>query len=156
MEAHAKGAVELGWQYFAQGDSETALKRFNQARILKPDFAPSYFGTAYVLSTEKRLEEAIEYYRKTIELAPSFPYAHSNLGLALLYSGKNEEALVSLQKALQLAPDDGDVNVNIAVWYFENQRYAEAWRYVKTARGAGANIKPAFIDELSEKMAEPE
>jgi Tfp pilus assembly protein PilF len=44
MEAHARGAVELGWQYFGKGDSETALKRFNQARILKPDFAPSYFG----------------------------------------------------------------------------------------------------------------
>jgi hypothetical protein len=40
VKQHARGAVELGWRYFNQGDMETALKRFNQALILDPNFAP--------------------------------------------------------------------------------------------------------------------
>ena len=155
MTSQAKHAVELGWQYFSRGDAETALKRFNQARILKKDFAPAYFGTAYVLSAQNRLEEAIPYYRTTIDLEPSFPHAHSNLGLALLYSGEKTEALKPLQEAVDLAPKDGDVNVNLAIWYYEDGQYANAWKYLKVARENGANIKESFVADLSEKMKEP-
>lgn len=155
MSSHAKHAVELGWQYFNRGDADTALKRFNQARILDKTFAPAYFGTAYVLSTQGKLDEAVDYYQKTIELEPAFPHSYSNLGLALIYMGKKEDAYKYLQKAIQLAPEDGDVNINMAVWYFESGRYTEAWKHVKAARRYGAKVKDTFIEDLSSKMQEP-
>ena len=46
VKHHAKHAVELGWSYFNRGDMDTALRRFNQALIADPDFAPAYFGIA--------------------------------------------------------------------------------------------------------------
>jgi len=153
--SHEINAVKLGWQYFNRGDADTALKRFNQARILNKNFAPAYFGTAYVLSTQGKLNEAIGYYQKTIELEPSFPHSYSNLGLALTYMGKKEEAFKYLQKAIKLAPEDGDINVNIATWYFENGQYQKAWKHVKAAKKYGANVKETFIQDLSSKMKEP-
>src|SRR4029077_4519419 len=50
MKHFAPDAVELGWNYFKQGDCETALKRFQMAIRHDPDFAPAYFGAAYVCS----------------------------------------------------------------------------------------------------------
>ena len=40
IKSFAVDAVEKGWAYFNRGDLETALKRFNQATIIDPDFAP--------------------------------------------------------------------------------------------------------------------
>lgn len=56
----ASDAVEKGWAYFNRGDLETALKRFNQATIIDPNFAPGYFGRAYVYSVQDNLDLAIE------------------------------------------------------------------------------------------------
>lgn len=98
VKHHAKHAVELGWSYFQKGDMDTALKRFNQALILDPDFAPGYFGIAYVYSVQNKLELAIQNYKKSIEKDPTHSDSYSNLGLALLYSDKPIEALPMLKK----------------------------------------------------------
>ena len=52
MKHFAPDAVELGWNYFKQGDCETALKRFQMAIRHDPDFAPAYFRTANIGSAE--------------------------------------------------------------------------------------------------------
>ena len=154
-QSQAEHAVERGWQYFNRGDVETALKRFNQARIIDKEFAPAYFGTAYVLSTQGNLDKAIGFYEKTITLEPEFPHSYSNLGLALIYQGKMGAAFKHLNKAIELVPNDGDVNVNMAVWHYEAGQYAKAWKHVKAAVKYGANVNNAFIKDLSLKMVEP-
>ena len=83
-ERFAHDTVEKGWNYFQNGDLETALKRFHQATIFDPNFAPGYYGKAYVYSFQNKLDLAIENYRKTIELAdPPFTHAYGNLGLVV-------------------------------------------------------------------------
>src|SRR4051794_10594201 len=111
VKQHAQGAVELGWRYFNRGDTDTALKRFNQALILDPNFAPAYFGIAYVYSVQNKLDLAIQNYRKSIEKDPTSAHSYSNLGLALLYTGQRNEALPMLKKALELDPKNGDAHV---------------------------------------------
>jgi len=152
---HAKGAVELGWSYFNKGDAETALKRFNQAVILDPNFAPAYFGIAYVYSVQNKLDLAIQNYRKSIEKDPTFSHSYSNLGLALLYSGKPKEALPNLKKALDIDPKNGDAHVNIALYYFDTGEYLSSWRHVHLAQDYKANVNPNFIRDLKAKSPEP-
>ena len=66
IKSFALDAVEKGWAYFNRGDYETAFKRFHQATVIDPDFAPGYFGKAYIYSIQDNLDSAIENYRKTI------------------------------------------------------------------------------------------
>ena len=118
IKSFALDAVEKGWAYFNRGDYETALKRFNQATIIDPDFAPGYFGKAYIYSIQDNLDSAIENYRKTIELAdPPYSHAYGNLGLALLIKGQSVEGHEMLLKALEIDPNNGDAHVNIAQSY---------------------------------------
>lgn len=152
---HAKGAVELGWNYFNKGDQGTALKRFNQALGLDPDFAPAYFGIAYVYSVQNKLDLAIQFYRLAIEKDPTFSHAYSNLGLALVYSDKLGEALTNLQKALTLDPKNGDAHVNIGVYYMRVEDYSAAWEHVHLAQAFKAEVSPGLLQDLRQKMSEP-
>ncbi|HWI80721.1 tetratricopeptide repeat protein [Ramlibacter sp.] len=155
VKHHAKGAVELGWSYFNKGDTETALKRFNQALILDPNFAPAYFGIAYVYSVQNKLDLAIQNYRKSIEKDPTFSHSYSNLGLALLYSGNPKEALQHLKKALDIDPKNGDAHVNIALYYFDAGDYSSSWKHIHSAQAYKANVKPNFLRDLKAKLPEP-
>ena len=155
VKQHAKEAVELGWRYFNKGDSETALKRFNQALILDPDFAPAYFGIAYVYSVQNKLDLAIKNYRKSIEKDSTHSDSYSNLGLALLYSGKPTEAFPMLKKALEIDPKNGDAHVNIALYYFDIKDYAACWKHIHLAQDNNTSVKPEFIKDISSKMPEP-
>ena len=155
VKPQAKGAVELGWSYFNKGDMDTALRRFNQAPILDPDFAPAYFGIAYVYSVQNKLDLAIENYRKSIEKDPSFSHSYSNLGLALLYSHRPKEALPMLKKALDIDSKNGDAHVNMALYYFETGEYLAAWKHIHLAQDNNAAVRPEFLRDLKSKMPEP-
>ncbi len=155
VKRHAAGAVELGWNYFNKGDPDTALKRFNQALILDPNFAPAYFGMAYVYSVQNKLDLAIQNYRKSIEKDPAFSHAYSNLGLALLYSDKPKEALPNLKKALDIDAKNGDAHVNIALYYFAGGDYSSSWKHIHLAQDYKANVNPNFIRDLKAKLPEP-
>lgn len=152
---HAKEAVELGWSYFQKGDLETALKRFNQALILDPDFAPGYFGIAYVYSVQNKLDLAIQNYKKSIDKDPTHSDSYSNLGLALLYSNKPIEALPMLKRAIEINPKNGDAQVNIALYYFGVSDYTNAWKHIHLAQDNHSEVKPEFLRDLKAKMPEP-
>lgn len=155
VKRHAKGVVELGWSYFNKGDTDTALKRFNQALILEPEFAPAYFGIAYVYSVQNKLDLAIQNYRKSIDKDPTFSHSYSNLGLALLYSGKPTEALLNLKKALDIDPKNGDAHVNIAMYYFNAGDYLSSWKHIHLAQDCKADVNPNFLRDLKGKSPEP-
>lgn len=151
----AKDAADKGWNYLDRGDLKTAFNRFRQATIIDPDFAPGYFGMAYVYSVQNDFEKAVEYYKKSIEKDAAFPHSHSNLGLAYVSMGKLKEAKESLDKALKLAPNESDVHVNLAEYYMAAKDYKKAWEHTHTAKKLGGDVKQKLIDDLSKKMPDP-
>jgi len=155
VKHHAKHAVELGWSYFNRGDMDTALRRFNQALLADPDFAPAYFGIAYVYSFQSKFDLAIDNYRKSIEKDPTFSHSYSNMGLALLASGRPKEALPVLEKALRLDPLNGDAHGNIALYYVDMGDYSAAWKHVHLAQDINTAIKPELLRDLEGRMPEP-
>lgn len=155
IKPFAKDAVEKGWAYFNNGDLETAFKRFHQATIIDPEFAPGYFGKAYVYSVQNKLDLAIENYKKTIELAaPPFSPAYSNLGLAFLMKGQKEEGHKMLLKALEIDPDNGDAHVNIAQSFCEQKQNKKAWEHLRKAQDLKARIDPGLLGEMKSECAE--
>ena len=124
--------------------------------IRDPDFAPAYFGIAYVYSVQMKLDLAIQNYRKSIVKDPTFSHSYSNLGLALLYSNRPTEALPMLKKALEVDSKNGDANVNMALYYFETKDYVAAWKHVHYAQDNRTQIKPELLPDLRSMMPEPQ
>ena len=50
------------WMFFMQNDLETAMRRFNQAWLLNPEFPDAYFGFAALLEMQDKNVEALRFY----------------------------------------------------------------------------------------------
>jgi tetratricopeptide (TPR) repeat protein len=72
----------------------------------KPDDATALSNLGFVRAEQKRLPEAIELFKQSIEADPSSAPARINLGRALLVLGRNNEARNELERALQVATTD--------------------------------------------------
>lgn len=55
--------IDHAWRYYYNSELETAMKRFNQAWLLNPEFPDSYFGFASLLETLGKATEAKRFYR---------------------------------------------------------------------------------------------
>ena len=79
-----------------------------------------------VLKKETGVEEAIESYRKAIEVKPDFADPYFALGLVLKYEGELEEAIASCRKAIDLKPDFTDAWSLLAQCLMESGRVSES------------------------------
>jgi Tfp pilus assembly protein PilF len=146
----APDAVELGWKCFEQGDHATALRRFQMAIRHDPDFAPAYFGAAYVYTAEGKLDEAVKYYRATLQKDTIYVLTYANLGYALLQQGKFPEAIQMLNKALDIDPKCSEAHLCFAKYYAYKQDWKDAEQSVNKAIKYGQRLDPE-LREILEK-----
>lgn len=91
-----------GNQCSDQGDFKTAIKLFQQAIALQPQWADVHFSLGRAYHHQRRLPQAIQAYRNAVRLAPDLEEAHTNLGLAYHQEGQLENALDSYRRAIAL------------------------------------------------------
>jgi type IV pilus assembly protein PilF len=85
-----------------------------------------YYNLARLYLTKGNDAEALELVETAIELNDQMVMALNLKGVLLERMGKLKEAIYSYEKALNLAPGDINLNYNLAVAYFKNDRRAEA------------------------------
>lgn len=108
------------------GRNAEAATLFGQ---LVPQDADSFFMQAsygQVLQALGRIDEAIERYRRALELRPDYADIWAVTGALLLLQKKNAEAEPALRRALALQPDAANVQANLGITLCGLGRYAEA------------------------------
>ncbi|HEX2642862.1 MAG TPA: FG-GAP-like repeat-containing protein, partial [Thermoanaerobaculia bacterium] len=70
--------------------------------------------------------EAVEEFKKALELAPDSPRERLNYGLALLKAGKTAEGIAELQKVQKQAPDLPHSWFNLGIAYKKDSQYDKA------------------------------
>ena len=88
------------------------IRSENGARTDRESIAWHYSNEGSVLRSQGRLEEAIRYYDRAIELNPDYAEAWYNKGVALQAQGNLAEAIECYDRALALNPDDNVANHN--------------------------------------------
>jgi len=93
------------------GKLAEAEQHYSKAAKLDPGFFSSYGALAYVLTEQKRYDEAAKLLKTTLAKFPN--YARGYWRLSLLYKAQGKKALASknLEKARSIEPDD---------WYFSD------------------------------------
>ncbi len=81
---------------------DEALKAFDKAIELKPDYADAWYNKGIVLSKLNRLDEALKAFDKAIELKPDYADAWYNKACAYSIKKDKEKALINLYKAIEL------------------------------------------------------
>ena len=62
----------LGGAYFVKGETDVALRMFQRAIEVDPNFATSYYNVSCVYATKKERDKALEYLKKAISLDPKY------------------------------------------------------------------------------------
>jgi len=107
------GAVGASaWKAFAdgmsaglRGDTECALRLFNEAITLDPQFAYPWNGKGNVLEDLKRYDEALAAFEKAIALDPELAHPWNGKGNVLRDQKRYDEALAAFEKAIALDPE---------------------------------------------------
>jgi len=59
--------IDHAWRYYYHNDLKTAMKRFNQAWLLNPQFPDSYFGFAAIVDTTGNPTDAERFYKMGLD-----------------------------------------------------------------------------------------
>lgn len=92
--------TELGQQYMANGDLQTALEKLTKALQFDPSYAPAHTVVAVLYERIGKLPEAELHYRRAVELEPSKGDANNNLGAFLCKTGRYAEGESYFAKAV--------------------------------------------------------
>ena len=72
-----------------KGQTDEAIRQFQEALRLKPDFAEAHNSLANVLLDKSQLDEAIRQYREALRLRPDYASAGDNLAKVLELQSKS-------------------------------------------------------------------
>jgi tetratricopeptide (TPR) repeat protein len=112
----------LGKTYFTLNDLEKAEECFRKAieivegkenRYVTLFFLQSAYVDLALLLSEDRMEEALEFFNKAINIDPNFPDTYYYMGMAYYNKGMFEEAYKSFKKVFQ-------VDVNKSLFFISN------------------------------------
>jgi tetratricopeptide (TPR) repeat protein len=99
----------------------------------RPDSAVLQDALGYVRYLQVKPDQALQEFRRAVELEPNLASARNNLGVALLARGKATEALPHLQAAVDLDPGNATAYVNLGNAYLAVGDSAQAMKAYQDA-----------------------
>ena len=93
--------TQLGQQYLANGDLQTAMEKLTRALQFDDNYAPAHTVMAVLDERINRPEQAEQHYRRAVQLEPGKGGPNNNLGTFLCRVGKGAEAIGYFEKALK-------------------------------------------------------
>ena len=91
--------------YAGLGQFDAAIKRYEQALAIKPDYADVHNNLGNALLRFGKLDAAFNSLEKALAIKPDYPDAYFNLGNTLQKLGKLDAAVNSYEKAIAIKPD---------------------------------------------------
>ncbi len=116
----------LGIALVPKGQLGEAIRQYQEALRLKPDYADAYNNLGNALGLQGQTDEAIRQFQEALRLKPDYADAHKNLGIALFTKGQLDEAIGQFQEAVHFKPD-----------------YAQAHNYLGSAFGLKGQLDEA-------------
>lgn len=130
----------LGLLALRDGRPADAIRHFQKALQLSPDYliALTNLGNAY--RQEKQWDDARKALERAITVGPDDPEANYSLGMVLAQLNQTDQAYDYLQRALRLRPDYPEALNNLGILYLRTQRRDEAVASFKQC----IRVAPAF------------
>jgi tetratricopeptide (TPR) repeat protein len=137
----------LGVKYQNLEKSREAVRAYQQALQLKPDYAPALSALGWARVQGGDFKAGIKDLQKTVELQPGNREARADLGAAYNLEGldllkdkyRRSEAIDAFQQAAKVSPEPASAHNNLGVAYAAAARPAEAIAAFKDAIASDPN-----------------
>ena len=140
----------------SQGNYEAAIAAIEKGIALKPNDGEAQAWLADVMMRQHRPAQAIEQYRRALEVEPAFRPARLMLGQLLITTGRSREAIPVLLPALQQSDKTTPVfPMTLAQAYANSGDRAQAIGYLKQARPMVVQSgPPQLLTQLDQGLAQ--
>ena len=115
-----------GIDYGEKGEYDLAIKDFDKAIELKPDYALAYNNRGAVYRSKGEYDQAIEDCNKAIQLKPDYAEPYSNRGSAYRNKGEIDQAIEDYDIAIKLKPNFVEAYYNLGIAYCEKGNFDRA------------------------------
>ena len=99
--------------YKAIGRLDAAVKSFEKAVALKPDYAEAQYNLGVTIRELGQVDSAIKCYERALVIQHAYPNAHNNLGQILLESGQPDAAMNHFEWAVAYQPEFSEAHNNL-------------------------------------------
>ncbi len=147
----AKKLLEEGSKSFENGRQEEGVVLLNVSALCDTTNKETYYRLGVMHVRMENLKQAIECFKKTVELDPKDINAYINLGGAYGRLKEYKEALDALHKALDLEKRNPKIYYNIAMVYLNIGKNNGAISYLKKAKALATDKEDK---QLLEKIDE--
>lgn len=119
---------DLGTALLLSGEREAGkkelLRAYDEAMNPTPELTARNLGRAYL--SEKALEQALSWFRKSVQRNPRYPDAHLGVADTLVAMGRVDEAVTHLESAVISTADNPDVVLALGEAYYRAGRFDDA------------------------------
>jgi Tfp pilus assembly protein PilF len=136
-----------GLMHLREGRVDLAIDEFKKA--VKADPKNPYFakGLGQAYAAKRRWNDAIDSFRRALELNPYYVDVRNDLGTALILAGQREagrkEFLTAFGDPTNPTPEISARNLGQA--YYEDKNYAEAASWFRTSLGRNKGYADAYL-----------
>jgi tetratricopeptide (TPR) repeat protein len=141
---HVKSLINSARLLIDQKQPEKALPRLDEAAMLAPDSNDVQRLYARAFEAQGKIDEAIESYKRAIELNDKDAWSHNNLGLLLFKQGRAAEAVPFLTRAVELRKDVAVFSNNLGMALEHTGKFQDAaasYRFAVSAEPSNDKAK---------------
>jgi Tfp pilus assembly protein PilF len=144
LVAEAKEHQSEGFQLLAGGSYAKAREQFLKAIEKNPNWAPPHLGLGQTFFFQKKpdLTNAVQSFRRVVELSPEWVEGYHWLGVAQEKTGDLHDAVGSFEHAIRLAPSDTRPLICLGVCLTRLKQFAAAIPHLRRA----TNLKPHYAE----------
>ncbi|MDY9925539.1 tetratricopeptide repeat protein [Methanosarcina sp.] len=149
----AEVLIKTGEYQDSLNEYEEAVKAFDNATTLNPDFALAWNNKGNAYLKLKKHNKAVEAFEKAFEINPNYYLALHNKGDALYFFGKYDEAIKIYEQVIK---QGNDKSINTVSYKSHNNKglaYYKLGEYnkAKEAFNKATEINPTFADALTNR-----
>ncbi len=155
--------MERGWEYYNEGQADTAVYRFNLAWLLNPDNHNTYWAFGLVEYSKGNSKVAIDMYERALKYQPNNSLLLSDAGTALVSQFNTDkkkknlkQAAAYLDRAVAIDSANAFALSGLSQVRYHQKKYAEAWDYLHKGRDINMqSLDYNFLAELMVRMPDP-
>lgn len=154
-----------GWQYLRQGQTDEAMRRFNQAWLINNSNGSALWGMAAIQGNKpEKIAESLQLFAEAdkfnigdIDFSTDYAKTIGMAGVDAMNDALIKDAFSRFSQVHDQAPQHVLNLQNWAITLFYIGNYAEAWKKVALAEAAPrrSDLDPRFIADLQNKMPRP-
>ena len=127
----SKAWNNVGDYYSRHNDTKNALKSFQTAFTLRPDYADAIHNYGNTLMQMGKLDEALPYFEKVITLNPNIIETYNNLAIIYYQKGESDRFREMIEKALKVNPQSTKTYNLLSYIYYNEKNYEMAKQTLK-------------------------